>query len=243
MSKDNIINVELYDLPITDRKDDRCGKVVSAGSLTEDDLIQLAVSRRTDLNAATLRAALEILKDVAVESIANGNSVHFGLGYFLLDVKGVFVGDHARWDAQKNALTVHVTPVARLRNAVRETSVNVLGMASTGVVINSVTDVSTGEVNQRLTPGGGVNLTGSKIKIAGEDSSVGLYMIFQETQDMIPISMNSVLVNDPSKISFVLPNDLPGGDYKLMITTQFSNNPKLLKEPRSYLFDYVLNYG
>jgi hypothetical protein len=243
MSKDNIINVELYDLAITERTDDRCGKIVSAGSITEDDLIQLAVSRRTDLNAATLRAALEILKDVAVESIANGNSVNFGLGYFLLDVKGVFVGDHARWDSKQHALTVHVSPAARLRNAVKEASVNVLGMASTGVVINSVTDVFTGEVNQRLTPGGGVNLAGSKIKIAGDDPSVGLFLILQDTQDVIPIPMNSVLVNDPSKISFILPNDLPGGDYKLMLTTQFSNSSVLLKEPRTYVFDYVLNYG
>jgi hypothetical protein len=243
MSKNNVINVELYDLPITNRTDDRCGKVVNAGSMTEEDLIQFAVSRRTDLNAATLRASLEILKDAAVENIINGNTVHFGLAYFLLDVKGVFVGDHAGWDSKKHSLTVHATPATRLRNAVKEASVNVLGMASTGVVINSVTDVFTGEVNQRLTPGGGVNLAGSKIKIAGEDSSVGLFLILQETQDVISISMGSILINEPSKISFILPNDLPVGDYKLMITTQFTAGTVLLKEPRSYLFDYVLNYG
>jgi hypothetical protein len=45
--------VELYDLLITARKDDRFGRVVSTGSLKIDDLIAIAVTRRSDINAAT----------------------------------------------------------------------------------------------------------------------------------------------------------------------------------------------
>ncbi|MDR1347563.1 MAG: hypothetical protein LBJ63_03910, partial [Prevotellaceae bacterium] len=50
--------VELYDLTITERKDDRFGRVVTSKSLNEDDLIKMAVSRRTDLSPTTLRASL-----------------------------------------------------------------------------------------------------------------------------------------------------------------------------------------
>jgi hypothetical protein len=42
----NQVMVELYDLTITERKDDRFGRVVTAKSLNEDDLINIAVSRR-----------------------------------------------------------------------------------------------------------------------------------------------------------------------------------------------------
>lgn len=96
--------VELYDLTLTERKDDRFGRVVTSKSLTEDDLIAKAVLRRTDLNAATLKASMQLLKDVAIGEIANGASVRFGLGYFNLTVNGVFIGDNAKWDASQHVL-------------------------------------------------------------------------------------------------------------------------------------------
>lgn len=233
--------VELYDLTLTKQKDDRFGRVVTIKSLTEDDLIAIAVSRRTDLNPTTLKASMDILQEIAIEQIANGASVSFGLGYFNLVVNGVFIGDNASWDSSIHSLSIHVAPTADLRNAVKSSIVNVLGMASSGLFINSVTDVASGEVNSRLTPGGGVNLTGSKIKIVGDNASIGITLANQSTPDVIAIPPTSLLVNDPSKITFIVPATLVNGDYMLSITTQYSNSGTLLKEPRTYTFDYLLN--
>ena len=237
----NSVIVELYDLTLTERKDDRFGRVVTTRSLTEDDLIAIAVSRRTDLNPTTLKASMDILKGIATEQIANGASVSFGLGYFNLGVNGVFIGDDARWDSTIHSLSVRTTPNAILRNAVNSSSVDVRGMASSGLFINSVTDVTSGEVSSRLTPGGGVNLTGSKIKIDGDNPALGIYLVNQSTSDSIVVPKTSLLVNDPSKITFIVPATLVNGDYKLSIVTQYSNSGTLLKEPRSYTFDYILN--
>jgi len=233
--------VELYDLTLTERKDDRFGRVVTPKSLTEDDLIQIAVARRTDLNANTLKASINILQEIATEQIANGASVSFGLGYFNLGVNGVFIGDNAQWDSSIHSLSVHVTPTAELRNAVKTSTVHMRGMAPSGVIVNSLTDVTSGEVNSRLTPGGGVNLVGNKIKIDGDNDMVGISLTNEVTKAVTVIAKTAVLVNDPSRITFVVPADLASGDYKLTITTQYSSTSKLLKEPRSYTFDYVLN--
>ncbi|MDR2651378.1 MAG: DUF4469 domain-containing protein [Prevotellaceae bacterium] len=232
--------VELYDLTITDRKDDRFGRVVTSKSLNEDDLIKIAVSRRTDLSPTTLRASLDILKEIAVEQIAGGSSVYFGLGYFSLTVNGVFVGDHAKWDPAQHSLHVKAAASAELREAIKATQVNVRGMSQSGIVINSIHDVASGEDNARLTPGGGVNMSGSKIRIAGDNPDNGIYLTNQSTQAVTAIATNAILVNDPSKVSFIVPADLPAGDYKLSITTQYSPGTKLLVEPRTYVFDYIL---
>ena len=237
----NSVIVELYDLPITERKDDRFGRVVTAKSLNEDDLINLAVLRRTDLNASTLKAAMDILKGIAIEQIANGASVRFGLGYFHLAANEVFIGDNARWDSKLHCHVIKVSPTMELRVAVGNCQVSVRGMAQVGVVINSLMDVSSGEENSRLTPGGGVNLMGSKIKILGDDASVGLKLIEQNTQVETIIPASSILINEPSKVTFIVPADLASGDYKLCITTQFTNASRMLKEPKNCLFDYVLN--
>ncbi len=232
--------VELYDLPITERKDDRFGRVVITRSLTEDDLVREAVSRRTDLNAVTLKASLDILKEIALEEVINGASVRFGLGYFKLKANGVFIGDNARWDSSQHSLDVHVTPTSEFRNAVKATSVDVRGMATLGTAINSVTDMASGGENTRLTPGGGVNISGSRIKIDGDDPDVGIFLTCQDTGKVTVIPKTSIPVNYPSKLTFIVPADLPAGDYKLSVCTQFASHT-LLKQPRTYTFRYLLN--
>ncbi len=232
--------VELYDLAITERKDDRFGRVVITKSLTEDDLVQKAVSRRTDLNAVTLKASLDILKEMAVEEVTNGASVKFGLGYFSLKANGVFIGDNAQWDSTQHSLDIHVTPTAEFRNAVKAVSVDVRGMAATGMAINMVTDVASGETNTRLTPGGGVTISGNRIKIVGEGAGVGLSLTNQYTNEITAIPKTSILVNKPSNITFIVPAGLTAGDYKLSVCTQFASHTPL-KEPRTYTFDCVLN--
>ena len=234
------VMVELYDLTITQRKDDRFGRVVTDKSLNEDDLINMAVQRRTDLSPTTLRASLDILKEIATEQIANGASVYFGLGYFNLVVNGVFIGDHAKWNPEKHSLRVHTTASLELRNAIKSTHVNVRGMSQSGIVINNVHDITSDEDNTRLTPGGGVNLQGSKIKIAGDNEGNGIFLTEQATQVVTPIPANAIILNDPSKVSFIVPADLPAGDYLLSITTQYSHGSTLLKDPRTFVFDYVL---
>lgn len=241
MNEKNSVIVELYDLTLTERKDDRFGRVVTTRSLTDDDLIAIAVSRRTDLNPTTLKASMDILQGIAIEQIANGASVSFGLGYFSLAVNGVFIGDNATWDSSIHNLSIRVSPTADLRNAVKSSVVNVRGMAASGLFINSATDVASGETNSRLTPGGGMNLTGSKIKIDGDNAANGINLTNQATTNVYSIPLTSLLVNDPSKISFIVPATLVPGDYVLSITTQYSSPSQMLKEPRTYTFDYILN--
>jgi len=239
-NKSSVI-VELYDLTLTERKDDRFGRVVTSKSLSIDDLIARAVSRRTDLNATTLRASMEILQDVAIEEIANGASVKFGLAYFNLGVSGVFIGDNAKWDSSQHSLWVKAMPTVELREAVANCTVDVRGMAAVGIALNSLVDVTSGEENSRLTPGGGINLTGTKIKIDGDSPEVGIRLVNQSTQESIVIPRTSILVNDPSKLTFITPQDIPAGDYKLSITTQYSASHKTTKEVRVYVHDYILS--
>ncbi|GHT67226.1 hypothetical protein FACS189452_04520 [Bacteroidia bacterium] len=238
--QDRNLIVELYDLILTERKDDRFGRVVSQGADSVDDLIRIAVERRTDLNAVTLKASYEILKAIALERLVGGATVNFGLSHYNIGVNGVFVGDHAKWDSSIHSLHLRSIPTAEAREAVKNTAVDVRGMAASGIVINSVTDVASGEVNLRLTPGGAANLSGSKIKIVGDDPTVGIYLHNVGTQQALHIASNMMPVNEPSKITFIIPSDLTPGDYKLSIRTQYSSSSINLKEPKSYVFDYTL---
>ena len=181
------------------------------------------------------------MRGIAIEEIANGASVKFGLGYFNLGVSGVFFGDNAKWDPTQHSLWVKSTPTAELREAILASTVDVRGMATVGIAINSLTDVTTGDMNGRITPGGGVTITGSKLKIDGDSATVGLSLINQATNEATAIARTAILINEPSKIAFIVPSTLPTGDYKLSLTTQYSPSVKTLKEARTYIHDYVLS--
>jgi hypothetical protein len=240
MAKIFKIFVELYELLLTARKDDRSGRVVSTGSLKVDDLIAVAVTRRSDISATTMKAVYEILREIALEEVCNAKRVDFGLTYNGLGVEGVFIGDHPVWDREKHSLVLTSIAAADVRQALKTIDVEILGMASSGIFVNSLTDVVSGEINTRITPGGGVKLAGSKIKIAGDAEGTGIHLTEINTETVTDIPATSVLDNEPSKITFIVPANLPAGDYKLSITTQFANHTILLKEPRTYIFDYAL---
>ncbi|MDR1115475.1 MAG: DUF4469 domain-containing protein [Tannerella sp.] len=231
--------VELYELLITSRKDDRSGRVVSTGSLKVDDLIAIAVTRRSDINAVTMKASYEILKEVALEELCNAKQVEFGLSHYGLKVNGVFTGDHPAWKDGEHSLLLSAVATAEAREKVKTIAVDVIGMAASGTYINTLTDVVSGEIDAVITAGGAVNLTGVKIRIAGNAPEVGLHLTEINSGAVVDIPSTSIAVNEPSRITFIVPADLPAGDYKLSLVTQFTSNT-LLKEPRTYVFEYVL---
>jgi hypothetical protein len=235
----NKVFVELYNMLLSEKTDDYSGRVLTK-HITEEELVRLAREMiGSDINTETYHAVMNIMKRVAIREIANGGSVQFGLGYFSLDVRGVFIGEHAKWDPNVNSLHVKVTASEELREAVKKAHVEVRGLASSGAFINSVTDAESGEVNTRLTPGGGLTISGVKIKIAGPSSSNRIEII-DDIGIGYDVPAKSVLTNTPTKITFIVPQNLPKGKYRVKLTTQYSTSSTLLKAPRSITFNQEL---
>ena len=110
--------------------------------------------------------------------------------------------------------------------------------------IISVTDVASGAVNTKLTPGGGLTGSGQRIKIAGETGdAVGFFFVKDGSQTSVAVPMTSVLRNDPSAFSLIIPA-LEDGTYYLEVATRSSGNSKVfLKEVRRNRFPYPLTVG
>jgi hypothetical protein len=238
--KKNTVFVELYNLKISRKANERFGRIVPTRSVREDDLISAAAARYADLDAKTLRTSLDVLKEIAIEEIAAGASVQFGTGFFCLASKGLYYGDQAQWDPEVNSLFVKAASGLELREAIGDVHVKVRGMAAPGTIITSLTDKSSGEENTRLTPGGIVTLVGNKICIMGGRPENGIRLIEQNSGVIIPIPTDTILINESKKVVFPVPGYLPAGDYKLSLTTEYSTTYTTLKGPAVCVFDYVL---
>ena len=232
--------VELYDNQLTSRTDDRYGRVVNLASVTDDVLISRAIENGFNGNAASMKAALDVVDAETLKAIVRGEIVKRGTGYIALDVSGSFIGDNPVWNPAVNKLAARITPSKDLRESLQSVPVRIRGMAAEGNVINSITDVATGSVNAVLTAGGMANIKGVRIKIAGDAPGVGLFLTNQDTSAVVQVPMTAIGINDPSKISFVVPATLAAGDYLLSIGTQFTDASALLREARIVTLNYVL---
>jgi hypothetical protein len=125
-----------------------------------------------------------------------------------------------------------------LRKELEQVTVEILGLADTGAIIVQVFDVRTGTVNDLLTPLRNLKITGHKIRVVGDEPTVGVYFINTETTERTPVEAEDIVVNNPSEVIVVTPA-LAAGTYQVEIVTQFTAGV-LLKEPRSTTFDKIL---
>jgi hypothetical protein len=235
--------VELFDNLLTQRNDDRYGRVVNIASVNDDVLIKRAIANGFNGNAASMRATIEAINNEILQAVVRGEIVNHGIGHIALDVEGAFIGDNPSWNAEVNKLTARITPSKALREALKNTPVRVRGMAQDSSNINFVTDVTTGNVNATLTAGGMANIKGTRIKIVGDLATVGLFLTNQDTQAVVQVPMTAIGINDPSTVSFVVPATLPAGNYLLSIGTQYTGSAKALKELKTIILNYILTIG
>ncbi|MCT4602575.1 MAG: DUF4469 domain-containing protein [Marinifilum sp.] len=234
------VNIELHDWTLGKKKGEKIGRVLRTKSINVDDLVQLVVSRGTELNATTIKASFELMKHMAIEQLMNGASVNFGLGHFQLNTNGVFSGDAAKWDNEKHNLSVKFSPTKEMKGTLNNCKVKVLGKANSSITINTVTDLVTKQVNKCLTPGGGVDISGFRVKIAGDQKEVGIKLVNCDTKEKISIPDSAIMQNTFSCIKFVVPHDLASGTYQLIIASQYTSKGTYLKKATSYNFSHIL---
>ena len=122
-----------------------------------------------------------------------------------------------------------------LRNAVAETTVEILGEQANPLEIFNITDNTTGATDGILTKGRNAELKGTYLKIAGENPACGVTFRNIDTQQETKLPMQDIVLNEPSRLLILVPASLVAGEYELSVTTQFSGGNSLLKQPRTVL--------
>jgi hypothetical protein len=223
---------------LTANPDDFRAQVTNVRSYTQEDIIDHLMQIGAGLTRSDVAAVLEAEKQVIAAIIAEGGAVNTELFNAHPSIQGVFTSpEDADGKDRKVKINLHAGIV--LRNAVKQVKTKRLAAVATGTIITAVTDIKTGAVNSALTPGRDIKIIGSKIKIAGEESGVGLFFV-PDTGDPVPVDPSDFVINNPSEIIAVIPS-LSAGQYKVRIVTQFtSSSGKLLKTPHNVTFDKAL---
>ena len=139
---------------------------------------------------------------------------------------------NGEWDPLVNSLYVNFQQGKELREALKDVEVVVAGKRQMPFYISGCLDQATGRTDFVATAGRCFTLTGKNLKVLGTHPSVGITLT-NEAGECIRIGEECMVVNWPSKLRFIIPEDMPAGEYELRVTTQSSSGAYLLKVPRS----------
>lgn len=220
---------------LTDDPKDYSASVQSKGSVGISDIIDELVNEGMEIKRETVIDIISRFNRKAADLVLSGYNVNTGLVYMRPVIKGVFYDKV--WNAETNSVYITINQGADLRNAVAETVVEIMGEQSQPMEILSITDSTTGKTDGTLTKGRNVELKGSYLKIAGENSDCGISFRDTATQAITKLRITDIVINEPSRLLILIPATLPDGEYKLSITTQFTGGNSLLKAPRTVVLD------
>lgn len=231
MAEEIILSADLYNNAVTERTDDYTAKPRITGTARNRQVAERIVARGSEFRVETVEHILNMADQEKVLLIAAGKSVVDGVGQYLVNICGSFIGETASFDPAKHKLGVTYTVGKLLRDMLKTVKVETR-KATTGPVINDIIDSATGEENMQLTSASAAIINGTNIRVDGEGETIGVF--FTKTGGT-PQKAPLVIHNNPSQLTVLMPA-MENGEYTLSIITQYASGNRLVKEPRTYTF-------
>jgi hypothetical protein len=229
-----MLEYTLEENQLTEEPGDYRAQVINVTSFTGSDLVGRIMKIGAGLTRSDIASVLEAAKQVIADIVADGGAVNFELFNAYPSIQGVFNSPDDAFDSARHKIRINLHPGAALRSAVNDIKLKRVAAVLTGTVITSVVDVKSGAVNGGLTPGRDIKIAGVKLKIAGNDPSVGLYFVPVEG-DPVKVDPTDIVVNNPAELIAVIP-PLAAGIWRVRVITQYTGG-KALKVPHTFTFE------
>ena len=229
-----------------DVKEDFAAKVKPIQTFYMADVARLIAEERTEYRVDTIVNITKLVEE-KIRQLACGNNivitdnVQYGPA-----ITGLFIGKTGLVDPAKNKAVINMNSTAAMR---AETDLVALEFSGTvrdmgGAKFGLVKDVTTGKTDGTITPGGMLDVTGSKIRCVGADGlSLGSLTLVNMVDKSVAATITVFGINDPSRLMFNTPADLADGEYELTLETWFSTNNTQLKQSRTLTYALPLVVG
>ena len=229
------LNVQNVDNPLTTDPGDSRFVLVSNGTADFDRVISEMMSVNPGLERETVEAVVKLEHRTIQRLTLSGMRVSNGLFSAVASPKG---RGGSSWDPAVNTLNITIAQGAEWREAIRQTTVKVIGQKSDVMYIsNTLNAVTRGDADApayaTATPGRPLTVNGDYLKVVGDDPSVGIFFIDEDGTET-RVAPEYWSVNEPKTLSFVVPAGLEDGVYTLRIVSQYMRSVgRLRKTPRT----------
>jgi hypothetical protein len=158
----------------------------------------------------------------AAYQMCDGYSVNFD--YFSVHpvIGGPFDSPNEAYDRKKHHIGFKFRILSKMHRLAQFIKVEVLGLADANAFIDEFIDYEADSINALLIPGDQFALHGHKIKLAGDDPGVGLFLVPAD-DPAAAVKVTRIAENSPTRVTGTLPSAASGHiKQRLEIRTQFS---------------------
>ena len=174
------LNVQSVINPLAKEKGETNFVLVSNGTADFDRVISEMMAVNPGLERETIEMVVKLEHRIIQKLTMNGMRVSNGLFSAVATPKGK---GGSTWDPKVNELNISITQGNSWRDAIRDTTVNVIGYKSDVMYITTITNAATRATNGTATQGRPLKVEGSYLKVVGSDPSVGIYFIDSEGEE------------------------------------------------------------
>ena len=217
---------------LTEREDDYLAQTVVFDTLDMETIIEKAVKRHSSLNEVDSNLAINAFFEQVYEELLAGNNVTTPMCNIRLSIAGVFDGDKMDFDSEQHKVNLNFSPGVDFRKLSQEVKLKKMAAADILPELDLFEDSETDSKNEKITPGKGGIVKGSKLKIDKDIADEGLFFIAADNTEH---KVTTYMRNMPSELIFTIPEGLAAGKYRLEIRSYLEG-----KTLRTGQLDYEL---
>ena len=211
---------------LTAAPDDYMAQVADVRSYTLDEIIDLMMDKGTTVTRADVAATLQVYGEVCSSIIKDGSALNTPLMNTAMSISGVFNGANDAFDKKRHTVNLNLTAGTLLRDAATKVKCEKTESANTDPYITEVADIVSGKVNESLTKGGIIQITGSRLKFDDKDAAQGIFFV---PETGAPVRADVIAENKPARVMAIIPADLKAGTYYIEVRTKRAEGGKALK--------------
>ena len=233
---DSLLSVTLRKNKFTQEENSFFGRV-TINTVTLENLIASIAEKNPGISSYMIQHTASLLGDEMLNACKSGNSVDFlGLGTMFISVSGAVNGENPG-ETNIPGFKLNFTPSAKAQESLGSLKVDKVVIADSNPAIDKIINVFDQNEKRILKTGKGVKITGSKLKVFGEDSGIWFAPVKEDgltnndESSWTSVSTQTLSLNKPKSLEFYVPDSLAPGQYSIVIRTRFCSGDKQLKTP------------
>lgn len=204
-------------------------RVVHIETLYMEDIIDLMNYHGSTVTLADIHAVKEDMVNAITRSVLQGKRVVTPFGTYSLSIKGSFDSPEDTLDPERHEVLASVVPSSEMKAVVNNKvslSKHRPGLRRPSPRTFKSFDKTGGET--ALSPGHTARIYGELLRFDPDDEQQGIFLLPTGNGSLLnnaePVRVEEVTRSTPSEATFLVPPDLPPGDYILEVRAQVTKN-------------------
>lgn len=231
---DSILSVTLRKNQFSTDENSFIGRV-TRNTVSLENLIASISEKNPGVSPYMIQHVANLLGDEMLKTCQNAKAVDvLGLGTMYISVAGSISGENPS-ESSIPGFKLNFTPSSRAQEAVNSLKVDKVIIADSSPAIDKIINTFNQNEERNLTKGKGVKITGSRLKVMGENSGIWFAPlesdgnVSKDESSWTEVAKETISQNKPKTLEFYVPDSLAESEYRIVVRTRYCSGDKELK--------------